>query len=70
MPNSELCNSCRTLCDAQGGVAPHAGLRPILELGERQLFRCRHCGAFATSPGDGHDAWSLNILGLPVAPER
>ncbi len=70
MPTEDLCSGCLELSDASVGLAPHAGLRPILELGERQLFRCRHCGAFATSPGDGQPGWSLNVMGLPVQPHE
>ncbi len=67
MPTTHhLCSSCIELKDSSGDLFPHPGLRPMLELGEQQLFRCRYCGAFATSPGEGQHGWSLNILGLPV----
>lgn len=69
MTTHHLCSTCVELKESNGEAPPHAGLRPMLELGERQLFRCRYCGAFATSPGDGQRGWSLNIMGLSVQPD-
>ncbi|KEA65560.1 hypothetical protein ADIMK_0517 [Marinobacterium lacunae] len=40
----------------------------MLDLSGRQLYRCRHCGAFATSPTEGGDEWSFNVHGQVVMP--
>lgn len=65
-----LCVPCRTLLDAPGSVSAHTGLRPVLDLGSRWLYRCRHCGAFATEPATAAERWSLNLLGQPVLPDK
>jgi hypothetical protein len=67
MPIRYLCEQCLTLLDACSAVPAHSGLRPALDLGERWLYRCRHCGAFATAPRSHDERWSLNLLGQPLA---
>ncbi|GGB88978.1 hypothetical protein GCM10011352_13740 [Marinobacterium zhoushanense] len=68
MPSRFLCDQCRSLSARAQPLPAHSGLRPMLELEGGWLYRCRHCGAFATAPADSRSGWSLNVHGQAVPP--
>lgn len=68
MPTQFLCEQCHALSAKAQPLPAHSGLRPMLELAGRWLYRCRHCGAFATAPEDSGSGWSFNVHGQAVPP--